>query len=71
MSQVTLKDIYDRFDRFEDKLDKRFEKIETRTEVLETFTNNLKGKLAVFLFLINLIFIFIIEAAKDKFNIRL
>ena len=45
--RVTLRDIYERFDRLEDKLDRRFIRLENKVELLETFRDRAYGMIAV------------------------
>lgn len=64
--RVTLRDIYDRFDRFEERFEKRFERIEDRTTVLETYKTNVAGKLTALWFVINLGLVLVIDYFKER-----
>lgn len=64
--KVTLRDIYERFDRFEDRMDKRFEDIEKDVSSLQRYQDNLTGKLTVVLFFISAGISMFIEFIKDK-----
>lgn len=46
--KVTLRDVYDAFNRLEDKQDKRLAAIEAKIDNLESFQNKALGMLAVF-----------------------
>lgn len=64
--RVTLRDIYDRLDRFEEKFDRRFEKIEERTTILEAYRNNVAGKITAIWFVINLAIILTLDYLKTR-----
>jgi len=64
--KVTLRDIYDRFDRFEDRMDRRFEDIERNVTNLQRFQDNLTGKLTGILFFISIGINLFIEFIKER-----
>lgn len=64
--KVTLRDIYDRFDRFEDRMDRRFEDIERNVSALQRYQDNLTGKLTAVLFAISLGINMFIEFIKER-----
>lgn len=64
--KVTLRDIYDRFDRFEDRMDRRFEDIERNVSNLQRFQDNLTGKLTGILFFISIGINLFIEFIKER-----
>lgn len=64
--KVTLRDIYDRFDRFEDRMDRRFEDIERNVTNLQRFQDNLTGKLTGILFFISIAINLFIEFIKER-----
>lgn len=64
--KVTLRDIYDRFDRFEDRMDRRFEDIERDVSSLQRYQDNLTGKLTVVLFLVSIGINMFIEFIKER-----
>lgn len=64
--KVTLRDIYDRFDRFEDRMDRRFEDIERNVSALQRYQDNMTGKLTAVLFAISLGINMFIEFIKER-----
>jgi len=64
--KVTLRDIYDRFDRFEDRIDRRFQDIEKDVSGIQRYQDNLTGKLTAVLFVISLGINMFIEFIKEK-----
>lgn len=65
--KVTLRDIYDRFDRFEDRIDRRFEDIEKDVSALQRYQDNLTGKMTGVLFFISVGISMFIEFVKERF----
>lgn len=64
--KVTLRDIYDRFDRFEDRMDRRFEDIEKDVSSLQRYQDNLTGKLTAVLFIVSIAINMFIEFLKER-----
>lgn len=64
--KVTLRDIYDRFDRFEDRIDRRFQDIEKDVSGIQRYQDNLTGKLTAVLFVVSLGINMFIEFIKEK-----
>lgn len=75
--RVTLRDVYDRFDKFEEKMDRRIEdlrneviqrleKVEKRTNILEQFNANLTGRLAAAWFIVNIGLMLAIDYIKER-----
>lgn len=75
--KVTLRDVYDRFDRFDERIDDRFkelrnefvprfERIENRTSVLERLNDNLMGKISAALFFVSIVLNLAIEFVKER-----
>lgn len=64
--KVTLRDIYDRFDRFEDRMDRRFEDIERNVTNLQRYQDNLTGRMTGVLFFISVGISMFIEFVKER-----
>lgn len=68
--KITLQDIYtinqQIYERF-DKIEERIERVESRTGCLEMWKSEIIGRTAMFVFILNLIIVFIVEWIKDRF----